>query len=92
MMSKIWSMGLVVLLASGLYLIFIIEGVPGVPITGLRSLFLCGTALHIIAAILLGIFLATFARTMPQFLALADRRALFGVALMRFRKTIGSMA
>ena len=39
----------------------------GVPVNGSRSLFLCGTALHIIAATSLGMFLATFARTMPQF-------------------------
>ena len=67
MTSKIWSMGLVVLVASALCLIFIVEGVLGVPVNGSRSLFLCGTALHIIAATSLGMFLATFARTMPQF-------------------------
>jgi ABC-2 type transport system permease protein len=67
MTSKIWSMGLVVLVASALCLIFIIEGVLGVPVNGSRTLFLCGTALHIIAATSLGMFLATFARTMPQF-------------------------
>ena len=67
MTSKIWSMGLVVLVASAICLIFIIEGVLGVSINGSRSLFLCGTALHIIAAASLGMFLATFARTMPQF-------------------------
>ena len=66
MTSKIWSMGLVVLIASALCLIFVVEGVLGVPVNGSRALFLCGTALHIIAATSLGIFLATFARTMPQ--------------------------
>lgn len=67
MTSKIWSMGLVVLVASALCLIFIIQGVLAVPINGSKMLFLCGTALHIIAATSLGMFLATFARTMPQF-------------------------
>jgi len=67
MTSKIWSMGLVVLVAAALCLIFVIQGVLSVPVNGARSLFLCGTALHIIAATSLGIFLATFARTMPQF-------------------------
>jgi ABC-2 type transport system permease protein len=67
MTSKIWSMGLVVLVTSALCLVFIIERVLAVPINGSRTLFLCGTGLHIIAATSLGIFLATFARTMPQF-------------------------
>ena len=67
MTSKIWSMGVVVLVASALCLIFIVEGVLGVPVNGSRALFIGGTALHIIAATSLGIFLATFARTMPQF-------------------------
>ena len=154
MTSKIWSMGLVVLVASAISMIFILERVLAVPINGSRLLFLCGAALDIIATTSLGIFLATFARTMPQFallmilvllplqmlsggmtpresmpefvqqimmaaptthfvklaqgiifrggaldviwpqfvaLALIGA-ALFGVALMRFRKTIGSMA
>jgi ABC-2 type transport system permease protein len=67
MTSKIWSMGLVVLVASALCLTLIVEGVLGVPVNGSRLLFLCGTALDIIATTSLGIFLATYARTMPQF-------------------------
>jgi ABC-2 type transport system permease protein len=154
MTSKIWSMGLVVLVASALSMFLIVEGVLAVPIQGSRTLFLCGAALHLFAATSLGMFLATFARTMPQFALLlilvllplqmlsggvtpresmpqavqqimlaaptthfvmlaqgilyrgADLKAiwpqflalgligavLFGVALARFRKTIGSMA
>ena len=38
-----------------------------VPIQGSIPLFVCGTALHLFAATSLGMFLATFARTMPQF-------------------------
>ena len=67
MTSKVWAMGLVVLVAAAISLTFIVEGVLGVPINGSRALFLCGAVLHIIAATSLGIFLATFARTMPQF-------------------------
>ncbi|MGB7790290.1 MAG: ABC transporter permease [Terrimicrobiaceae bacterium] len=67
MTSKVWSMGLVVLVASALCMTCIVEGALGVPINGSRWLFLCGTALHIIAVTSLGMFLATFARTMPQF-------------------------
>jgi ABC-2 type transport system permease protein len=132
----------------------VVEGLLSVPIQGSVPLFLCGAALHVFAATSLGMFLATFARTMPQFallmimvllpllmlsggmtpresmpewvqqimlaaptthfvvlaqgilyrgagleavwlqfLALAAiGTVLFGVALARFRKTIGSMA
>ena len=38
-----------------------------VPINGSSAFFLFGTALHIIAATSLGMFLATVSRTMPQF-------------------------
>ena len=67
MTSKIWSMGLVVLVASAVSMVVIVEGLLKVPIQGSRALFLCGVALHVVAATSLGMFLATFARTMPQF-------------------------
>ena len=67
MTSKIWSMGLVVLIASAVSMVVVVEGLLKVPIQGSRALFLCGAALHIVAATSLGMFLATFARTMPQF-------------------------
>ncbi len=43
------------------------QGVLSVPVQGSVALFLCGAALHLFATTSLGIFLATFARTMPQF-------------------------
>jgi ABC-2 type transport system permease protein len=67
MTSKVWSMGLVVLIASALSMKFVVQGWLGVPIQGSVTLFLCGTALHLFAVTSLGMFLATFARTMPQF-------------------------
>jgi ABC-2 type transport system permease protein len=67
MTSKIWSMGLVVLTASALSLWFVVQSFLGVPIQGSVALFLCGAALHLFATTSLGMFLATFARTMPQF-------------------------
>jgi ABC-2 type transport system permease protein len=67
MTSKIWSMALVVLVSAAISMVVIVEGLLGVPIQGSRTLFLCGAALHLFAATSLGIFLATFARTMPQF-------------------------
>jgi ABC-2 type transport system permease protein len=67
MTSKVWSMGLVVLVASALSMRFVVQGWLRVPIQGSVPLFVCGTALHLFAVTSLGMFLATFARTMPQF-------------------------
>jgi ABC-2 type transport system permease protein len=67
MTSKVWSMGLVVLVTSVLSMKFVVQGWLGVPIQGSVPLFVCGTALHLFAVTSLGMFLATFARTMPQF-------------------------
>jgi ABC-2 type transport system permease protein len=67
MTSKVWSMAVVVLVTSALSMKFIVEGLLAVPIQGSVPLFLCGAALHLFAATSLGMFLATFARTMPQF-------------------------
>ncbi|HXX82989.1 MAG TPA: ABC transporter permease, partial [Casimicrobiaceae bacterium] len=67
MTSKIWSMGLVVLVSSALSLKFVVQGVLAVPSEGSIALFLSGAMVHLFATASLGIFLATFARTMPQF-------------------------
>ncbi len=67
MTGKIWSMGLVVLVAAALSLNIVVKGFLKVPIQGSITLFLCGAALHLFATTSLGMFLATFARTMPQF-------------------------
>jgi ABC-2 type transport system permease protein len=67
MTSKIWSMALVVFAASAASMVVIVQGFLKVPIQGSWALFLCGVALHLFAATSLGIFLATYARTMPQF-------------------------
>jgi ABC-2 type transport system permease protein len=67
MTSKVWSMGLVVLVTSVLSMKFVVQGWLGVPIQGSIPLFVCGTALHLFAVTSLGMFLATYARTMPQF-------------------------
>ena len=55
------------IVASGLSLVFIVEGLLSVPIEGSTTLFLAGTALHLFATTSMGIFLGTFARSMPQF-------------------------
>lgn len=67
MLSKIWSMGAVVLLASGLSLWLVVQGALAVPIEGSVVLFLIGASLHLFATTSMGIFMATLARTMPQF-------------------------
>ena len=67
MMAKIWSMGLVVLVASALSLNFVVRGWLGVPVAGSLWLFFAGAALMLFATTSLGIFMATIARNMPQF-------------------------
>jgi len=67
MLSKVWSMSAVVLLAVWLSLTLVVRGVLGVPIEGSVGLFLLGTALHLFATSSMGIFMATLARNMPQF-------------------------
>ncbi|UYZ85380.1 ABC transporter permease [Entomomonas sp. E2T0] len=67
MTSKVWSMGLVVLIATACSLLLIVEGALKVPITGSKWLFLWGAALHLFATTSMGIFLATVARSMAQF-------------------------
>jgi ABC-2 type transport system permease protein len=67
MASKIWSMGLVVLLAASVSLVFIVQGLLSVPIGGSVPLFLFGTTLYLFAMTSMGIFLATVGGSMPQF-------------------------
>lgn len=67
MLAKVWSMGLVVLAAVALSMALVVQGALRVPIEGSISLFLLGTAVHLFATTSMGIFLATQARTMPQF-------------------------
>ncbi len=64
--SKVWSMLLVVLTASALSLILVINGALNVPLKGSLVLFLTGVAFHLFAVTSLGIFLACIARNMPQ--------------------------
>jgi ABC-2 type transport system permease protein len=71
MLAKIWSMGLVVLVSAAGALTFMVEGVLGVPVEGSVALFLAGAALNLFATTSMGIFMATLARSMPQFGMLA---------------------
>jgi len=67
MLAKVCSMGLVVLLAAMLALIFVVQGALHVPVQGSLALFMLAAALHLFATTSMGIFLATLARSMPQF-------------------------
>jgi ABC-2 type transport system permease protein len=67
MLSKVWSMGLVVLASAAFSLTVVVQGLLQVPIDGSVPLFLAGTVLHLFATTSMGIFLATLARSMPQF-------------------------
>ena len=67
MLSKVWSMGLVVLVASALSLGLVVRGILDVPVEGSVPLFFAGAALHLFATTSMGIFMATIARNMPQF-------------------------
>ena len=67
MMSKIWSMGLVVLVSTWGALLLVVQLWLGVPIAGSVALFLIGAALHLFVTTSLGILLATIARSTAQF-------------------------
>ena len=67
MLAKIWSTGLVVLLASWLSLTLVVQGFLAVPVAGSKPLFFAGAALCLFATTSMGIFMATVARNMPQF-------------------------
>ena len=66
MVSKIWAMMVVVLAASAVSLVFVIENAMQIPIEGSVLLYLAGVALHLFAVTSLGIFLACAAQNMPQ--------------------------
>ena len=67
MLAKIWAMGLVVLTAAMLALVFVVQVALQVPIQGSLALFMVAALLHLFATTSMGIFLATLARSMPQF-------------------------
>jgi len=66
MVSKVWSMSLVVFLATGLSLWLVIRDWLQVPMAGSVWLFMLGVALNLFTVTSMGILLACFARDMPQ--------------------------
>jgi len=71
MIAKVWANGLIIVIAATLSLKVVVQGLLAVPIAGSVPLFVAGTALYLFSVTALGIFLATIARSMPQFGLLA---------------------
>ena len=67
MISKILANGLVILVATGLSLLFVVQWWLQVPITGSILLFLGGACFYVFTVAALGIALGTVASTMGQF-------------------------
>jgi len=65
-MAKVWANGLVIAVAAGLSLEFVVQGLLRVPIEGSVPLFMAGVCLYLFFGTAIGIFLATVARSMPQ--------------------------
>lgn len=71
MLAKIWANGLAIIIAAVLSLWLVVQGILGVPIAGSITLFVGGTVLYLVSVTGLGILLATFTTSMPQFGLLA---------------------
>jgi ABC-2 type transport system permease protein len=67
MLAKICSNALVVVVCTWVSLELVVKWLIGVPLDGPQPLFLAVTALYLFASTALGIFLATLARSIPQF-------------------------
>lgn len=67
MLSKVWSMGVVVLVGAFFALQMMIRGVIGAQLTGSATLFMLGAFVYLFATTSIGIYMGTLARTMPQF-------------------------
>jgi ABC-2 type transport system permease protein len=65
-MSKVWANGLVITVAVGLSLYFVVRMILGVPIAGSIPLFMVGVVIYLFFATAIGIFLATVTNSMPQ--------------------------
>ncbi len=71
MLAKVWANGLVVILVATLSLYVIVQGALAVPIVGSIALYLLVAVIYLFSVTSLGIYLATLARSMPQFGLLA---------------------
>src|SRR5512140_2520128 len=67
MSAKVWPNAVVIVLAATLSLELVVRGMLGVPVQGSVPLFMAGALLYMGSVTSLSIFLATLARSMPQF-------------------------
>lgn len=67
MFAKVLANGLVVIIAAALSLYIIVQGALEIPIVGSIALYLGGMVIYLFSVTSLGIYLATLARSMPQF-------------------------
>ena len=66
MLAKIWSIAVIILVAVTLSIYIVVQQWLNVPVAGSIPLFLLGTAFYLFSATAMGIFMGTFARSMPQ--------------------------
>lgn len=71
MAAKIWANGLAVVVAAMLSLWLVVQTLLDVPVAGSVPLFVLGTLIYLVSVTGLGILLATFTTSMPQFGLLA---------------------
>jgi len=67
MLAKVLANGLVVIIAAAISLYIIVQGALEIPIVGSIALYLGGMVIYLFSVTSLGIYLATLARSMPQF-------------------------
>jgi ABC-2 type transport system permease protein len=66
-MAKVWANSLVILVATAMSLVVIVQMVLNVPFAGSIPLWFAGVVLYLFFATALGIFLGTISRSMAQF-------------------------
>ncbi len=66
-MAKVWANSLIILVATGASLLFIVRMALEVPFAGSVLLWFAGVALYLFFATALGLFLGTISRSMAQF-------------------------
>jgi ABC-2 type transport system permease protein len=71
MLAKVWANGLVIVVVATVSLRLVVQWLLEVPVAGSLSLFMFATFIYMFSVTSLGIFLATVARSMPQFGLLA---------------------
>jgi ABC-2 type transport system permease protein len=67
MLAKVWANGAVILTASLFSLLVVVRWILDVPLAGSLVLYMAGMTLYLFSLTAIGIFLATLARSMPQF-------------------------